>query len=263
MIKFRNILLAAVGAASIGGAAQAQSVQTIPAAQTVRNVVLVHGAFADGSGWRAVYDDLTARGYRVTIVQNPLTSLADDVAATRRALARQDGGTILVGHSWGGVVITEAGVDEKVKGLVYVSALTADVGETAGDQYKGFGIPSTFVIEEQADGFGFISAERFQEGFAADVGDADAAFMRDSQVPIAMSAFATPVTQAAWRTRPSWFIVATEDAAIAPAMLRQQAEKIGAVKVEIRASHVPMISQPHAVADVIDQAARSAGGRPN
>ena len=196
----------------------------------------------------------------MTIVQNPLTSLADDVAATRRALARQDGGTILVGHSWGGVVITEAGVDEKVKGLVYVSALTADVGETAGDQYKGFGIPSTFVIEEQADGFGFISAERFQEGF---VGDADAAFMRDSQVPIAMSAFATPVTQAAWRTRPSWFIVATEDAAIAPAMLRQQAEKIGAVKVEIRASHVPMISQPHAVADVIDQAARSAGDRPN
>ena len=186
-----------------------------------------------------------------------------DVAATRRALARQDGGTILVGHSWGGVVITEAGVDDKVKGLVYVSALTADVGETAGDQYEGFGIPSTFVVEEQADGFGFISADRFKEGFAADVGDADVAFMRDSQVPIAMSSFATPVTQAAWRTRPSWFIVATEDAAIAPAMLRQQAEKIGAVKVEIRASHVPMISQPHAVADVIDQAARSAGPRAN
>lgn len=268
MIPFRTLLLAAVGAASIAGAAQAQSgqaqsAQTLPAGQTVRNIVLVHGAFADGSGWRAVYDDLTARGYRVTIVQNPLTSLADDVAATRRALARQDGGTILVGHSWGGVVITEAGIDDKVKGLVYVSALTADVGETAGDQYAGFGIPSTFVIEEQADGFGFISAERFKEGFAADLNDADVAFMRDSQVPIAMSSFATPVTQAAWRTRPSWFIVATEDGAIAPAMLRRQAEKIGAVKVEIRASHVPMISQPHAVADVIDQAARSAGGASN
>ena len=263
MIKFRNILLAAVGAASIGGAAHAQTAPTIPADQSVRNVVLVHGAFADGSGWRGVYDDLTARGYRVTIVQNPLTSLADDVAATRRALARQDGGTILVGHSWGGVVITEAGVDDKVKGLVYVSALTADVGETADDQYAGFGIPSTFVIDEQAEGFGFINAERFKEGFAADVSDADAAFMRDSQVPIAMSAFATPVTQAAWRTRPSWFIVATEDAAISPAMLHQQAEKIGAVKVEIRASHVPMISQPRAVADVIDQAARTAGERPN
>lgn len=258
MIKFRNILLAAVGAASIGGAAQAQTTSTLPADQSVRNVVLVHGAFADGSGWRGVHDELTARGYRVTIVQNPLTSLADDVAATRRALARQDGGTILVGHSWGGVVITEAGVDDKVKGLVYVSALTADVGETAGDQYEGFGIPSTFVIDEQPDGFGFLNLERFKEGFAADLSDAEAAFMRDSQVPIALSAFATPVTQAAWRTRPSWFIVATEDAAISPAMLRQQAEKIGATKVEIRASHVPMVSQPRAVADVIDQAARNA-----
>ena len=258
MIKLRNILLAAVGAASIGGSALAQTTSTLPADQSVRNVVLVHGAFADGSGWRGVYDDLTARGYQVTIVQNPLTSLADDVAATRRALARQVGDTILVGHSWGGVVITEAGVDDKVKGLVYVSALTPDVGETAGDQYEGFGIPSTFVIEEQPDGFGFINPERFQEGFAADVSDADAAFMRDSQVPIAMSVFATPVTQAAWRTRPSWFIVATEDAAISPPMLRAQAKKIGATAVEIRASHVPMVSQPDAVADVIDQAARSA-----
>lgn len=258
MIKLRNILLAAVAVAGIASVAEAQTARTLPADQSVRNVVLVHGAFADGSGWRGVYDDLTARGYRVTIVQNPLTSLADDVAATRRALARQDGGTILVGHSWGGVVITEAGVEEKVKGLVYVSALTADVGETAGDQYEGFGIPSTFVIDEQADGFGFINLERFKEGFAADVSDADAAFMRDSQVPIAMSAFATPVTQAAWRTRPSWFIVATEDAAISPAMLHQQAAKIGATRVEIRASHVPMVSHPREVADVIDQAARSA-----
>jgi pimeloyl-ACP methyl ester carboxylesterase len=257
MIKLRNILLAAVAVAGIASVAEARTARTLPADQSVRNVVLVHGAFADGSGWRGVYDDLTARGYRVTIVQNPLTSLADDVAATRRALARQDGGTILVGHSWGGVVITEAGVEEKVKGLVYVSALTADVGETAGDQYGGFGIPSTFVIDEQADGFGFINLERFKEGFAADVSDADAAFMRDSQVPIAMSAFATPVTQAAWRTRPSWFIIATEDAAISPAMLHQQADKIGATKVEIRASHVPMVSHPREVADVIDQAARS------
>lgn len=256
--SIRNTLLAA---AAIGTMSQAALAQPANTAQPARNVVLVHGAFADGSGWRGVYDLLTARGYRVTIVQNPLTSLADDVAATRRALARQEGGTILVGHSWGGVVITEAGVDDKVKGLVYVSALTPDVGETAGDQYAGFGIPSTFVIEEQADGFGFINAERFQEGFAADVSDADAAFMRDSQVPIAMSAFATPLTQAAWRTRPSWFIVATEDAAISPPMLNQQAGKIGATKVEIRASHVPMVSQPHAVADVIDQAARSVSTR--
>ncbi len=257
MIRLLKTLLAAVGAASLGGVVQAHAAQTLPPEGAVRNVVLVHGAFADGSGWRGVYDDLIARGYRVTIVQNPLTSLADDVAATRRALARQEGGTILVGHSWGGVVITEAGVDDKVKGLVYVSALTPDVGETAGDQYEGFGIPSTFVIEEQADGFGYINAARFREGFAADVGEADAAFMRDSQAPIAMSVFDTPVTQAAWRTRPSWFIVATEDAAISPRMLRQQAGKIGATMVEIRASHVPMVSQPRAVADVIDEAARS------
>lgn len=257
MIKLRTILLAAVSAASMGGYAQAQSVQSIPSDQAVRNVVLVHGAFADGSGWRGVYDDLTARGYRVTIVQNPLTSLADDVAATRRVLERQDGPTILVGHSWGGVVITEAGVDDKVKGLVYVSALTPDVGETAGDQYEGFGIPSTFVIDTQADGFGFINLERFKEGFAADLSDEEAAFMANSQVPIDMSVFATPVTQAAWRTRPSWFIVATEDAAISPPQLRQQARKIGATAIEIEASHVPMVSQPRAVADVIDQAART------
>jgi pimeloyl-ACP methyl ester carboxylesterase len=261
MTKFRALLFAAIGAAIVGGAAQAQTVQgatvsALPAEQSVRNVVLVHGAFADGSGWRGVYDNLTARGYRVTIVQNPLTSLAADVAATRRALARQDGDVILVGHSYGGAVITEAGVDAKVKGLVYISALTPDVGETAFDQYKDFALPETFVIEEQSDGFAYVNMDRFQEGFAGDVKDADAAFMRDSQVPIAMAALTAPVTQAAWRTRPSWFIVATEDAAIDPRMLRQQAKKIGAVTHEIRASHVPMVSQPRAVADVIDQAAR-------
>jgi len=256
--RIKTTVAAVAAAAALSTGAHAEPGQRIPETQTVRNVVLVHGAFADGSGWRGVYDDLTARGYRVTIVQNPLTSLADDVAATRRAIARQDGGVILVGHSWGGAVITEAGVDEKVKGLVYVSALTPDVGETAFEQYADFGIPSTFVIDEQADGFGFINLERFQEGFAADVDAADAAFMRDSQVPIAMSVFTTPLTQAAWRTRPSWFIVATEDAAIDPLMLRQQARKIGAEVREIEASHVPMVSRPREVADVIDQAAISA-----
>ncbi|MEH6665697.1 MAG: alpha/beta hydrolase [Brevundimonas sp.] len=256
--KIKTTVAAAAAAAALSTGAHAEPAQRIPDAQAVRNVVLVHGAFADGSGWRGVYDELTARGYRVTIVQNPLTSLADDVAATRRAIARQDGGVILVGHSWGGAVITEAGVDEKVKGLVYVSALAPDAGETAFEQYADFGIPSTFVIDEQADGFGFINLERFQEGFAADVDDADAAFMRDSQVPIAMSVFTTPLTQAAWRSRPSWFIVATEDAAIDPRMLRQQAHKIGAEVLEIEASHVPMVSRPREVADVIHQAATSA-----
>src|SRR5687768_15011035 len=140
-----------------------------------KNVVLVHGAFADGSGWRGVYDDLTARGYRVTIVQNPLTSLQDDVAATTRALGRQDGPAILVGHSWGGVVITEAGVHPNVAGLVYVSALAPDAGETTAQQYAGYPPASEFVIDTGADGFGFVNPARFKAGFAADLSDANAA----------------------------------------------------------------------------------------
>ncbi len=136
----------------------------------------------DGSGWRSVYDDLTERGYKVTIVQNPLTSLADDVAATNRALERQTGPVILVGHSWGGTVITEAGVDPKVAGLVYVSALSPDAGETTGQQYEGFAPQTEFVIETTKDGFGYVKPENFKIGFANDVSDADVAFMRDSQI---------------------------------------------------------------------------------
>ena len=157
--------------------------------QEIKNVVLVHGAFADGSGWRGVYDKLTARGYRVTIVQNPLTSLEDDVAATTRVLDRQDGPTILVGHSWGGTVITEAGVHPNVAGLVYVSALAPDAGETTAQQYEGFAPTPDFVIDVGDDGFGFLNRDKFKAGFAADVSDADAAFLRDSQVPINMSVF--------------------------------------------------------------------------
>lgn len=252
-----KMLVAAAAAATLASCAQAQTAQTIPDDQTVRNVVLVHGAFADGSGWRGVYDELTGRGYRVTIVQNPLTSLEDDVNATRRVLARQEGPTILVGHSYGGTVITEAGVDPNVAGLVYVSAFAPDVGESTGDQLAEIPPPPEFVIEPGADGFGFINLERFREGFAADVSEADAAFLRDSQVPINMANFATPVTQAAWRTRPSWAVVATEDRAIDPRLLRQMAERINAQIVEVEASHVPFITRHREVADVIDQAARS------
>lgn len=223
--------------------------------QAVRNVVLVHGAFADGSGWRGVYDDLTRRGYRVTIVQNPLTSLADDVAATKRALARQDGPAILVGHSWGGTVITEAGVDPKVAGLVYVSALSPDAGETTAQQYEGFVTPAEFVIDTQGDGFGLVKAENFKIGFAADASDADAAFMRDSQVPINLSAFGTKLTQAAWRSKPSWAVIATDDKAFELRMLRHMANRIGAEVTEVPASHAVFMTQPKVVADVIDQAA--------
>jgi pimeloyl-ACP methyl ester carboxylesterase len=210
-----NPMLKAIMTVALAGAAIAVA-GTLPAAAQargaapasadggrIRNVVLVHGAFADGSGWRGVYEDLTARGYRVTIVQNPLTSLADDVAATRRALDRQDGPAVLVGHSWGGTVITEAGVHPQVRGLVYVSALSPDAGETTAQQYDGYTTPPEFVIETGEDGYGFIKPDAFAAGFAADANQADAAFLRDTQVPINMSVFATKLDHAAWRTLPT------------------------------------------------------------
>ena len=222
-----RVIIAAGLALSSAAQSAGKTMPDVPGAPT-RNVVLVHGAFADGSGWRGVYDDLTARGYRVTIVQNPLTSLADDVAATRRALDRQDGPAVLVGHSWGGTVITEAGVHPKVSALVYVSALSPDAGETTAQQYDGYTTPPEFVIDTHADGFGFIKAESFRAGFAADATPADAAFLRDSQVPINMAVFGTVLKNAAWRSKPSW----------------------------VAASHAVFMTQPKAVADVIDDAAR-------
>ncbi len=259
MIKtVRNAVVAAAAAASLVACASAQpTAPTIPADQTVRNIVLVHGAFADGSGWRGVYDDLTARGYHVSVVQNPLTSVADDVASTRRVLARQDGPAILVGHSYGGAVITETGVEPNVAGLVYVSAFAPDAGESVGALLEQIPPPG-LVIAPSPDGFGFVDAAAFKDGFAADTTDADAAFMRDSQGPIALSIFGTPLTQAAWRTKPSWAIVATQDRAIDPRLLRQMAERAHAEITEVEASHVPYFTQPRAVADVIDRAARSA-----
>ncbi|WP_423067417.1 alpha/beta fold hydrolase [Devosia sp. CN2-171] len=224
--------------------------------QPARNIVLVHGAFVDGSGWRGVYDDLSSRGYRVSIVQNPLTSLADDVAATKRVLDRQVGPTVLVGHSWGGSAITEAGVDPKVTSLVYVAALAPDAGEDTSSLYVGFTTPPEFVIDPQADGFGFLSLEQFKAGFAADLSDADAAFLRDSQVPIDLSAFATKLTHAAWRTKPSWAVIGTEDKAFDQKMVLHMAERIGADITEVAASHALYASQPKVVADVIDRAAR-------
>jgi pimeloyl-ACP methyl ester carboxylesterase len=226
---------------------------------SVKNVVLVHGAFADGSGWREVHDKLTARGYRVTIVQNPLTSLEDDVAATTRVLDRQDGPAILVGHSWGGTVITEAGVHPKVAGLVYVSALAPDAGETTSQQYEGFAATPDFVIDVVEGGYGFLNHDKFKAGFAADADDADAAFLRDSQVPINMAVFSTPVKNAAWRDKPSWAVIATDDRAFDQAMLQHMAKRIGAKVTNIKASHAVYATQPAAVADVIATAAQQAG----
>ncbi|WP_188854393.1 alpha/beta fold hydrolase [Aureimonas glaciei] len=247
-------VMAALAAVGLAATAEVRAQDASP--PPVKNVVLVHGAFADGSGWRGVYDDLTGRGYRVTIVQNPLTSLADDVAATKRALDRQDGPAILVGHSWGGTVITEAGVDEKVAGLVYVSALSPDAGETTAQQYDGFTTPPEFVIETHADGFGIIKPDNFKAAFAADTSDADAAFMRDSQVPIKMSAFGTKLEHAAWREKPSWAVIATDDKAFDQKMLQAMAKRMGADITEVPASHAVFKTQAKVVADVIDEAAR-------
>jgi pimeloyl-ACP methyl ester carboxylesterase len=230
----------------------------IPSDQEIKNVVLVHGAFADGSGWRGVRDNLTARGYKVSIVQNPMTSLEDDVAATKRVVDQQDGPTVLVGHSWGGTVITEAGVHPKVTGLVYVSALSPDIGETTAQQYEGFAPTPDFVIDVGEDGYGFLNPDKFKAGFANDASDADAAFLRDSQVPINMSAFETKLTNAAWRDKPSWAVIATEDKAFDQAMLRHMAKRINANVANVSASHAAFITQPAVVSDTINRAAQGA-----
>lgn len=249
--KFLSAMLSATVAWAVPADAQSDG-------DAVRNVVLVHGAFADGSGWQKVHHDLTARGYRVTIVQNPLTSFADDVAATRRVLDRQEGPVILVGHSWGGTVITEAGVHAKVRGLVYVSALSPDVGETTAQQYDGYTTPPEFVIETGKDGFGFIKQGSFAAAFAADASPADAAFLEAAQVPINMASFAIKLDHAAWRTKPSWAVIATQDKAFAQPMLFAMAKRIGARVTTVAASHALYFTQPMVVADVIDQAARQA-----
>lgn len=264
--RLLSAMLLALAIPAAAHAVESKAARPTPAAAAhasrptgaVKNVVLVHGAFADGAGWRGVYDDLTQRGYRVSIVQNPLTSLADDVAATRRVLDRQDGPAILVGHSWGGTVITEAGVHRNAVGLVYVSALAPDAGETTAQQYQGFAATPDFVIETGSDGYGFISPTKFKAGFAHDANDADAAFLRDSQVPINMSVFATRLTQAAWRSRPSWAVIATEDKAFDQAMLVHMAKRIGAKVTYTTASHAVFMTQPKVVADTIDRAAKEA-----
>ena len=226
--------------------------------QGVRNIVLVHGAFADGSGWRGVYNNLTARGYRVTIVQNPLTSLADDIAATERILKLQDGPTILVGHSWGGTVITEAGANPNVVGLVYVAALAPDAGETTSEQYAGFAPTPDFVIDVGDDGYGILNHDKFAVGFAADASDADAAFLRDAQVPINMDVFGTRVSKAAWHDKPAWAVIGTDDRAFDQAMLQHMARRMGARITTVEASHAVYVTRPEVVADVIVEAAQNA-----
>jgi pimeloyl-ACP methyl ester carboxylesterase len=226
-----------------------------PTTASVKNVVLVHGAWADGSGWDGVYRALSERGYRVSIVQNPLTSLADDVAAVDRVLARQEGPTLLVGHSYGGAVITEAGNAKNVAGLVYVAAFAPDVGESVSTLLAGGQEPP---LQPSADGFLFFNPEIFPQAFAHDLGPERGALLAAAQTPTAAAAFATPVKQAAWRDKPTTYVLASEDRIIPPAAQKQMAERAKAKVTEVRGSHAIHISQSNAVADAIDQAARTA-----
>lgn len=227
-------------------------------AAPVKNVVLVHGQFADASGWKPVYDILTKDGYNVSMVQEPLTSLEEDVAATTRVLARQDGPAILVGHSYGGAVITQAGTDPKVAALVYIAAHAPDAGEsTASNKNK---IPGQIRTQVTPDGFVFVDPAHFAEDFAADLPPEQAEFMARSQMPPAAKVNTTLITNPAWRVKPTWYMVASEDRAINPKLERMYAARANAHTVEIKgAAHTVYISHAQEVAAMIEDAAQASG----
>lgn len=222
----------------------------------VKNIVLVHGAFADGSGWKAVYDILTKKGYHVSIVQNPLTSLQADVDATNSVLNHQDGPVVLVGHSWGGMAITEAGVNPKVAALVYVAAFAPDSGETAG-QWVAAGpqAPEAGFTMHDPYGLLYFDPAKFHSGFAADLSQEQSDFLCASQMPIVAKCFKEPATHAAWKTKPTYGIVPTQDKALNPETERTMYKRAHAKITEIKGCHVIFISQADAVANVIIAAA--------
>jgi pimeloyl-ACP methyl ester carboxylesterase len=223
----------------------------------MKNIVLVHGGFVDGAGWEGVYKILKKDGYNVSIVQNPTISLEDDVAATRRIVAMQDGESILVGHSYGGAVITEAGNDPKVARLVYIAAFAPDKGESVGTLIKDppAGAPVPPILPP-TDGYLFLDRAKFAASFAGDVEAEKAAFMADSQVPWGLSALGGTISEAAWKVKPSWYLVTTEDRMIPPAAQRAMAKRAGATVVEVEGSHAIYVSRPEAVAALIEQAAK-------
>jgi pimeloyl-ACP methyl ester carboxylesterase len=228
----------------------------------IRNIVLVHGAWADGSGWKGVYDILVKDGYKVSIVQEPETSFKEDVAATKRILAQQDGPCILVAHSYGGAVITEAGTDPSVAGLVYVAAHMPDVGESEANDGKRFpsDLSKSNAIKQTADGFTYLDPAQFHEYFAADLSAEQAAFMARSQVLNAADNFKAVITMPAWRSKPSWMVVPTKDRTINPDLERWYATRANSRKVEVHgASHSVYVSRPKEVAAVIEEAASHAG----
>ena len=231
---------------------------TAAMAAPVKNIVLVHGFFADGSGWQGVADILTKDGYNVAVVQQPETSLADDVKATASAIDAMTGDSILVGHSYGGMVITEAGNNPKVAGLVYVAAFAPDAGESLLDLVKKTP-PASDAIKASADGHLYFEQSLFHADFAADLPAATARFMAISQVMPAVQTAGAPVTQAAWKTRPSWAIVSTADRTVNPDLQRYMAKRAGSTTVEINGSHAAFIARPADVAKVIEQAAAKVG----
>ncbi|MDX6585431.1 MAG: hypothetical protein QOI10_4615 [Solirubrobacterales bacterium] len=225
----------------------------------VRNVVLVHGGFVDGSGWQGVYDLLKADGFNVSVVQNQTLSLESDVETTHNVLDLQDGPAILVGHSYGGAVITESGNHERVAGLVYVAAFAPDAGESVNtliaDPPPGAAVPP---ILPPVDGFLFLDREKFADSFAADVPAELAAFMADSQVPWGVEALNGTISEPAWRSKPSWYLVASDDRMIPPPAQRAMSERAGSTVIEAPGSHSIYVSQPHATAELIAQAAGEA-----
>jgi pimeloyl-ACP methyl ester carboxylesterase len=225
----------------------------------VRNVVLVHGGFVDGSGWEGVYHALKQDGYTVAVVQNPTISLADDVAATKRVIAALDGPVVLVGHSYGGAVITEAGTDPKVTRLVYIAAFAPDAGESVNSLIKDPppGAPVPPLLPPQ-DGYLLLDKTRFPAAFAGDVSPEKAAFMADSQVPWGVDALGGTISQPAWRSKPSWYLLTTEDKMIPPDAQRFMSRRAGATVVEVKGSHSVYVSQPQAVAALIETAATGA-----
>jgi pimeloyl-ACP methyl ester carboxylesterase len=223
-------------------------------------IILVHGAFADGSGWNKVISVLEKQSFTVTAVQNPLTSLADDIATTRRAIEAQPGPVVLVGHSYGGAVITGVADSSRVKALVYIAAFAPEVGDSLA-KLLGSMAPAAIgpALVKDSSGFLHIDREKFREVFAKDVSEKETRLMAATQKPIHSAAFETPVAQAPWKNIPSWYLVATEDNAINPELQKFMAKRIGAKTIEVKASHVPFISHPHEVAKIIAEAASSKG----
>jgi pimeloyl-ACP methyl ester carboxylesterase len=252
-MKNKMLGLVAATAMALASTVDAASPQT---QEPAKNVVLVHGGFVDGSGWRKVHDILEKDGYHVTIVQNPTTTLADDVAYTKRAIAAQDGPVVLVGHSYGGVVISEAGNDAKVQSLVYVAAFAPDTGESVQKLIANPppGAPQPPILPPQ-DGFLFLDRAKFAAAFAGDVPADEARFMADSQVPWGVQALGGEVTAPAWKSKPSWYLVTTQDRMIPPPAQQQMAKRAGATVVEVAGSHSIFVSKPKAVAEIIEQAA--------